>query len=106
MSAMPPKAKVPARKERRALREQASPRRLKSGVLDHLRPLLAFALHEAAEMFRGVAGDREALMREFCLDAGVGHRLVGDTVEFLDDLLRRSTRRDHAVPVFDQNIRH
>ena len=49
---------------------------------------------------------RQALIGELCLHAGIGHRLVGDPVQRGDDLRRRARRRDHAVPVLDQQIGH
>jgi hypothetical protein len=77
-------AKIGSAHKEGAVREAALLRRRESGVLDDLRPLLAFRLDEAAEMLRAVAGNREALIGKLGLDARIGHRLVGDAVEFLD----------------------
>src|SRR5207244_4503753 len=47
-----------------------------------------------------------AELRERLLHLRVVHRLVGEAVQRGDDRLGRSARRDHAVPVFDQELRH
>ena len=106
MSDVPPRAEVPARRESGSLPEQALFRRLQTRVLDHLRPFFGFSVHEGTELLRCVADNRQALIGKFCFDGGIGHRLVGDAVQLGDDLRRRSPGCEHAVPVFDQEIRH
>ena len=57
-------------------------------------------------MFRAIARQGEALIGELLFDRWIGHRLVCNAVESGDDGLGGFRRRDHAVPVLDQEIWH
>src|SRR6476469_1886758 len=76
-----------------------------SCVLDDLGPLLGLNIDKSAKMLAGVARWSEALIGELLLDRWIGHCLVCNTVESGDDGLGRFSRRYHAVPVLDQELR-
>src|SRR5882672_10535391 len=65
---------------------------------DHARPARQFLLHQVAEALRRAAGRRHTLFCEKIADLALFEQRVEFRVYPGDDRLRRSGRREHAIP--------
>src|SRR5262249_22249012 len=66
-------------------------------VTNDLRPPRHFRFDLGLELFRRADGDAEANRRQALLHLGSHQNLSDLAIELVDDLLRRSSRSDHAL---------
>src|SRR4030095_7805258 len=79
--------------------------RLDAGVLDPLAPIGQLRTDELAQLL-GIAGHHfRRELRDLLLDLGFGQRLPHLDAQLVDDLLRRSRRREHGDPRGDVEAR-
>src|SRR5574341_289290 len=69
-----------------------------AGFFYRLAPALGFGGHELREFARGAGDHLHAAVREALHDFGRLHRVEGDGIEPLDDLLRRAGGHEDALP--------
>src|SRR5262245_14449686 len=79
---------------------------LHSGVSDHFRPLLGFAVDVVAEVFRRVTNQDSTLTCQLLDHRQIFHSLDRGFVKNGDDLGRSLGRCNHSVPVFSLQVSH